>query len=150
MKKIKLKKFIDKKVKWILHYGDPQDKFYTNENTKLYEVFDNCPKEIKKFAKRKFKFFTISMIKQTPGNCIPLHCDKYYYFKEKFNIQENIIRYNIFLQDWLPGHYLEYNYKPIVKWKQGNFFILKPHVPHRSANFGIANKYTCQITGVLK
>ena len=43
-------KFIDKGYKWKSMYGYPQNKVYTNANTKLYEVFDVVPKYIKKYA----------------------------------------------------------------------------------------------------
>ena len=150
--KIKFKKFIDTDWNWKLFYGYPQDKFFTNKNTKLYECFNESPRFISDFAKKNFTKFTIGMIKQPPGNFIPNHKDKYFMFKKKFNvtIKEEIVRYCIFLEDWQPGHYFEINYKPFLYWKKGDICVLKKGIYHRSANAGDTNKYTAQITGVLK
>ena len=149
---IKFKKFIDKNYNWKLQHGYPQNKFFTNNNTNLYEVFDTAPKFIIDFAKKIFSKYTIGMIKQLPGNFIPNHTDKYYKFLKKFNLsnKEEIVRYCIFLEDWQPGHYFEINNKPFLNWKKGDICVLKKGVYHRSSNGGDTAKYTAQITGTLK
>ena len=87
-----------------------------------------------------------------PNMLIPLHKDKYYYFRKKFNISknQNIFRVQIFLQDWMPGHYFEIEKKPIVKWHAGHYILLDKTMDHRSANVGKVPKYTAQVTGILK
>lgn len=149
---INLEKFIDKDFDWQLNYGYPQNKFYTNNNTELFQCFDNAPTPLLDFAKKTFLKYSITMIKQPPGNFIPNHVDKYYMFKKKFNISDNedIVRYCIFLEDWMPGQYFEVNDVPFLNWKKGDICILKQGIYHRSANAGDTNKYTAQITGVLK
>jgi len=85
-------------------------------------------------------------------NCAEHFKDKYYRFKsknKKINAKE-VIRYCIFLSDWKPGHYFEYNDKPIQPWKKGDILVLEKDVYHRSANAGTTFKYSAQITGVLK
>ena len=92
------------------------------------------------------------MMKQPPGSFIPRHRDKHYRFKSK-NKKTNakkIIRYCVFLSDWKPGHYFEYDDKPIQPWKKGDILVLEKDVYHRSANAGTTFKYTAQITGGLK
>jgi quercetin dioxygenase-like cupin family protein len=150
--KIKLKNFKDKGWEWILHYGYPQDEHYDNHNTELYQSFDKAPKEIMSFAEQHFqKNYSITMIKQLPGQFIPRHKDKYYKFKSKNKKADpkKILRYCIFLEDWKPGHYFEYNDKPVKPWSKGDVLVLKEGVYHRTVNAGTFPKYTAQITGLL-
>jgi quercetin dioxygenase-like cupin family protein len=151
--RIKLEKFKDKGWNWSLHYGYPQDEHYDNHNTKLYHVFDVAPQEILSFAEQNFqKNYSIAMIKQLPGQFIPRHKDKHYKYKSKnknFD-KKKISRYCIFLEDWKPGHYLEYDDKPIDPWKKGDIIVIEQGVYHRSVNAGTTPKYTAQITGLLK
>jgi hemerythrin len=149
---IKLKKFVDKGYEWILHYGYPQDEHYDNKNTELYQTFDTAPKEIIEYAKLHFQEnYSITMIKQMPGHFIPRHKDKHYKFKSKNKScnHKKILRYCIFLEDWKPGHYFEYDDKPIKPWSRGDIIVLEPGVYHRSVNAGTVPKYTAQITGLL-
>ena len=151
--KIKLKKFNEKKYNWILQYGYPQDEYYNNDNTTFYQSFDEAPIEIIKFAEGKFeKNYSITMIKQPPSSFIPRHRDKHYRFRsrnKKIDFKK-IIRYCIFLEDWKPGQYFEYDDKPIAIWSKGDVLVLRKDVYHRSANAGTHFKYTAQITGILK
>lgn len=152
MEKIKLKTFKDQGWNWILHYGYPQDEHYDNTNTILYQSFDEAPKEILQFAKNNFQEnYSITMIKQPPGAFIPRHKDKHYKFKSKNKKcnYKKILRYCIFLEDWKPGHYFEYDDKPVQPWKKGDILVLEQGVYHRSVNAGTLPKYTAQITGLL-
>ena len=88
--------------------------------------------------------------KQPPGNFIPNHRDRYWMFKQEHKVKKDIIRYCVFLEDWKPGHYMDIEGKPIIKWKRGQFCILKEGIWHRGSNSGIEYKYTAQITGLLK
>jgi len=142
--------FQDKGWAWTPQFGYPQDEYYNDSNTKLDEVFGVGPKHIEDFAKKHFDIFSISMIRQQPGQCIPEHCDRHYQFKKIHGEHPKLVRYCVFLEDWVPGHYLEYDSEPIVKWQAGDYIKLWPDVPHRSANMGSKHKYTCQITGVEK
>ena len=150
--KIKLKNFKDKDWDWILHYGYPQDEHYDNHNTELYQSFDKAPKEIVAFAEKHFqKNYSITMIKQFPGQFIPRHKDKHYKFKSKNKMcnPKKILRYCIFLEDWKPGHYFEYNDRPIEPWTKGDIIVLEQGVYHRSVNAGTHPKYIAQITGII-
>lgn len=143
-------KFRDQGWAWTEQFGYPQDSFYTNANTRLEEVFGDAPPHIKEFADRHFDPWCVSMIRQSPGQCIPEHRDKHYKFKRQYGEHDDLVRYCVFLEDWQPGHYLEYDGEPITKWQAGQYFKIWPEVPHRSANMGSVYKYTCQITGIEK
>ena len=142
--------FVDHGIDWILHEGNPQNEWYKNYNTIHYQVFDHKIPYIYNFAKKKFKKYTTSIIKQEPGMVIPLHKDEYFHFKKTHQCDDSkIVRYNIFLEDWQSGHYFEVDNTPIVGWSKGQYIELDDTIPHRSANVGDVNKYTAQITGLL-
>tara|TARA_B110000285_G_C15032613_1_gene567566 strand:+ start:560 stop:1018 length:459 start_codon:yes stop_codon:yes gene_type:complete len=151
MLKIKLKKFVDNGWNWTLQQGYPHDKVFNDSNTNLYQCFNQTPQSIIDFAEEKFSKYTLTMIKQPPGQFIPIHKDKYYMFQKKHKLENNkdIVRYCIFLEDWKPGHYFEINEKPVVGWSAGDIEVLRPGIYHRSVNAGTELKYTAQITGLL-
>jgi|TARA_B110000914_G_scaffold213105_1_gene214720 hypothetical protein len=138
--------FIDE---WVFNHGYPQSKDYHDDNTEHYSLYGIAPPTIEEFANKTFSDWSVAILEQRPGMVIPLHLDTYYKFKEKHGIKnEEVVRYNIFLDDWQPGHYMEADSKPIVNWKAGNYVRLNSDIWHRTANVGTAWKYTCQITGV--
>lgn len=149
---INIDNFKDDGWHWKTAYGYPQDDFYTNENTRFYQCFDQAPESIIQYAEEKFLHHSLTMMKQPPGSFIPNHTDKYYLFKKKYDIksEQQIVRYCVFLEDWQPGHYFEVEGKPLLNWQSGDVCVLEKDVPHRSANAGMNYKYTAQITGVLK
>ena len=144
-----VEKFNDIGFEWKNHVGYPQDKFYTNDNTKHDLCFGKIPNCILNFARQAFEVFSISLLRQFPGQFIPEHEDKYFKFKEHFPeiLEKDIVRYCIFLEDWKPGHYFEYALEPVVRWQAGEYIKIYPGVLHRSSNSGSLPKYTCQITG---
>ena len=82
------------------------------------------------------------------GIILPIHSDAYILYKKKFNCEvDNIYRVLVFLEDWKSGHYLEFDGKPVVSWKAGNYAKWKGEVEHMAANIGIEDRYTLQITG---
>lgn len=151
--KITIENFNESDFNWEPQYGYPQDQYYNNNNTFFYQSFDHAPNEILKFAQKNFyENYSITMMKQPPGSFIPRHKDTYYKFKLKNKEidSKKIVRYCIFLHDWQPGHYFEYDDKPITIWSKGDILVLEKDVYHRSANAGTQFKYTAQITGILK
>lgn len=131
--------------------GTPLDEFYTKENTKHKQIFGYAPKYIKDFAEQNFAIWSCSVIQQQPGNFIPLHYDTYSYFMDQHNISDISVirRYNFFLEDWKPGHWMDVEDEPVTNWKAGNYLIFDSTILHGSANAGRQPKYTCQITGIL-
>jgi hypothetical protein len=123
---------------------------YTDKNTQYYQAFE-LPEEYHTFAKTIFSDYSLSVIKQMPGQTIPEHFDTFYRFSEKNNCnKEDVCRLNFFLEDWKPGHYFEISYEPYTRWEKMNFKIIKYGQPHLSGNMGMEPKYTMQITGLYE
>ena len=135
---------------WVCHTSPDRSESYNDHNTIHYQIFDRVPEYIFNTANQHFDKFSTSIIKQNPGMFIPEHTDTYFKFKNEYNINNHIIRWCVFLQDWQPGHYFDVIGLPIVEWKKGDYVELKEGVPHRSSNSGKVPKYTAQITGVKK
>jgi hypothetical protein len=87
---------------------------------------------------------------QTPGNIMPWHQDKFFTFRRQFPDNPYIIRFLIFLEDWKIGHVLQAGDSIISHWSAGDVITWLPTRYHLSANIGIENKWTVNITGVLK
>ena len=87
-----------------------------------------------------------------PGQYFPMHVDLYGTFKQKFNITDtkNIMRYVIFLDDSKDGHFLQVESQIYNKWKKGDCIGWNGSAAHLAANLGVEDRYTLQITGVLK
>ena len=91
---------------------------------------------------------SVSVIKQEPGNIIPKHRDMFHKITTEFPDRKCMkVRANIFLEDWKSGHYLEFDEQPHTHWKANEGFILNSQVIHLSANAGLEDKYTLQISG---
>ena len=95
---------------------------------------------------------TISSILQPPGHVIPIHRDTFYQIKQRFpDDKRQKIRANIFLEDWKVGHMLQYQlqggWASHTHWEAGQGFIWDSGPLHLSANAGMNNKYTLQISG---
>jgi hypothetical protein len=55
----------------------------------------------------------------------------------------------VFLEDWKPGHYAEYNSTAKIDWQAGDVVEWCYDAPHMAANMGLEPRYTLQITGHL-
>jgi hypothetical protein len=123
---------------------------YTDKNTQYYQAFE-LPDEYHTFAKTIFSDYSLSVIKQMPGQTIPEHFDTFYKFCEKNKCnKEDVCRLNFFLEDWKPGHYFEILYEPYTRWRKMDFKIIRYGNPHLSGNMGMEPKYTMQITGLYE
>jgi hypothetical protein len=123
---------------------------YTDKNTQYYQTFD-LPEEYHTFAKSIFSEYSLSVIKQMPGQTIPEHFDTFYKFCEKNNcFKTDVCRLNFFLEEWKTGHYFEINTEPYVNWRKMNFKVIRYGQPHLSGNMGMEPKYTMQITGLYE
>jgi len=121
---------------------------FNESNTSFGQTFD-VGSDINSFARTLFSQYSVSVIKQLPGHCIPVHTDTYYTFAKNNKVDKTeIVRVNIFLERWKTGHYFEVNNTPILNWRAGDAIILTTDKPHLSANAGIEPKYTMQITGL--
>lgn len=132
---------------------DEQNKMYldwgfTENNTEYYQQFE-LPDEFHLFAGSIFSNYSLSVIKQMPGQTIPEHIDTFYKFSLINKCDRNdVCRLNFFLEDWKSGHYFEMDNTPIVEWKKMDFQVIRYGVPHLSGNNGKEPKYTMQITGL--
>ena len=91
-----------------------------------------------------------SYYRMATGTILPTHSDLYLRYIELFNLQgqeHRIRRAIVFLQDWRPGHYAEYNGQPKVNWQAGDVVEWCYDAPHMAANLGLEPRYTLQITG---
>ena len=91
-----------------------------------------------------------SYYRMNTGTVLPTHGDLYKRYVKLFNLKGNehcIHRAIIFLQDWRPGHYAEYEGRPFVKWSAGDVVEWRYDTPHMAANLGLDPRYTLQITG---
>ena len=85
---------------------------------------------------------------QKKNTIIPVHGDNYKLYREKFKCELNdISRIIVFLEDWKSGHYFEYEGKPFVEWKAGDYATWVGDIEHFAANIGTEYRYTLQITG---
>ena len=81
---------------------------------------------------------------------MPPHLDHFETYSRVFNVDvEKAHRAIVFLEDWKPGHYFEYNHKGFVNWNAGDFVLYSSDVLHAASNIGTESRYTLQITGTL-
>jgi hypothetical protein len=87
--------------------------------------------------------------KMPPGSIIPLHTDRYPYYSEKYNIDDDakIVRVIIFLQDWANGQYSEVADQGISNWRAGDWIAWDLPTPHLALNVGLTDRYVIQLTG---
>jgi hypothetical protein len=106
--------------------------------------------------KLNMEVITISSICQPPGCVIPLHRDTFFRIKEQFpNDSRQLVRANVYLEDYKVGQFIQYideqsNYQTSTNWRQGDGFLWDSEPLHLSANAGMQNKYTLQVSGFLK
>jgi len=161
---IKLPNFNYKDLNWIVEdnvssYGrsrefEKQNEMYrkvgfTHHNTKYERAFE-VGDDIHNFCRTLFDRYSVGIMKQSPGQTLPLHEDTFFKFASVNDVHPSeCVRINIFLEDWQSGHYFEINQNSVLHWKQGDAILIKYNEPHLSGNMGMTEKYTMQVTGVL-
>lgn len=91
-----------------------------------------------------------SYYRMDPGTILPTHKDLYKKYIELFDLrgkEHTIHRAVVFLEDWQPGHYAEYQDQAFVNWRAGSVIEWVYDTPHMAANMGSTPRYTLQITG---
>ena len=104
------------------------------------------------FAGQGWHNIGTSYYKMRTGTVLPTHQDRYVKYISLFNLQgreHTIRRAVVFLEDWQPGHYAEYEDRPFVNWRAGAVVEWTYDAPHMAANLGPTPRYTLQITGHL-
>lgn len=87
-----------------------------------------------------------------PGTLLPYHRDLYNYYRKNHGVDDlnKIIRIILFLDHRREGHIIEIENKPMIDWKAGEWVSWRGRDAHLAANLGNENRYTFQITGILK
>jgi hypothetical protein len=126
---------------------------YTDNNTLIYQRFltreeidyDTLGDQV------GIDVYTVSVIKQKPGNTIPLHIDRFYKLKQQNpECIGEPVRANIFVEDWKWGHVIQFEDSLKSNWKKNTGWIFNEHVLHLSSNCGMQDKYTLQLSGFFK
>jgi hypothetical protein len=102
------------------------------------------------YTEMGWKDIGTSYYRMNTGTVLPTHQDLYLRYIQLFQLQgqeHRIRRAVIFLENWKPGHYAEYNDIPKVNWQAGDAVEWQYDLPHMAANLGIEPRYTLQITG---
>ena len=102
------------------------------------------------FVAKGWKDIGTSYYRMNTGTVLPTHGDLYLRYIDLFKLQgqeSRIHRAIVFLQDWRPGHYAEYQDQPFVNWSAGDIVEWPYNTPHMAANLGLDPRYTLQITG---
>ena len=152
-------KWEDYRCSCIQHQKTEQKDLHPDERMPDSLVLDNTAIDQKFFDRDEIDYVelgeqtnmdvvSVSVIKQEPGNIIPKHRDMFHKITTEFPDRKCMkVRANIFLEDWKSGHYLEFDEQPHTHWKANEGFILNSQVIHLSANAGLEDKYTLQISG---
>ena len=133
-----------------LHPDNKMPESLVLDNTAIHQkFFDRNEVDYELLGKQTgIEVVSVSVIKQEPGNIIPKHRDMFFKIKEKYpNSKAELVRANIFLEDWKSGHYLEFDEQPHSHWKANEGYLINNEVIHLSANAGLEDKYTLQISG---
>jgi hypothetical protein len=130
---------------------------YTSENTVIQQLwYDNTMVDFNDLGTQlNMEIVTVSSILQPPGNIIALHRDTFYQIKKRYPEDERLkVRANIYLEDWKIGHMIQYQdindsntWKTSDNWEAGDGFLWSSDVLHLSANAGMKDKYTLQLSG---
>lgn len=102
------------------------------------------------YTEMGWKDIGTSYYRMNTGTVLPTHQDLYLRYIQLFQLQgkeHRIRRAVIFLENWQPGHYAEYNHIPKVNWQAGDVVEWQYDLPHMAANLGSIPRYTLQITG---
>lgn len=102
------------------------------------------------FSQQGWRDIGTSYYRMTSGTVMPVHQDRYVRYISLFGLtgrEHTIRRALVLLEDWRPGHYLEIDGEPIVKWRAGTVAEWRHDTPHMAANIGLEPRYTLQITG---
>ena len=130
---------------------------YHEDNTRIQQLWwESTDIDYKKIGNQLgIEVITISAILQPPGNVVTLHRDTFFKINNLYpNDTRKKVRANIYLEDWKPGHFINYqdkdkNWKTSTHWKAGEGFIWDSEHLHLSANAGLHPKFTLQVSGFL-
>jgi len=131
---------------------------YHEDNTRIQQLwYDDGEVDYKELGNQLgMEVITVSSILQPPGNVITLHRDTFFQIQKKYPEDKRTkIRANLYLEDWVPGHFINYQdedkqWQTSTHWSAGEGFIWDSNHLHLSANAGLVPKYTLQISGFME
>ena len=126
---------------------------YSQQNTLIHQLWwDDTQIDYHEIGRQmNMDVITVSTVCQPPGNIIPLHRDTFYQINKQYPDRTELkVRANIYLEDWKLGHFIQYNNEVSTHWRAGQGFLWDSSILHLSANAGMQNKYTMQVSGFLK
>jgi len=127
-------------------------KTYCFENTLIHQLWwDNTQLDFADIEQQLgMEIITVSSILQPPGGIIPLHRDTFFQINKRYPDRTELkVRANIYLEDWKLGQFIQYDNQVSTYWSAGDGFMWDSSVLHLSANAGMQDKYTLQISGFL-
>ena len=127
-------------------------KTYTINNTLIHQLWwENTQLDYEEIGSQLgIEVITVSTICQPPGNIIPIHRDTFYLINQRYPTRTDLkVRANIYLEDWKLGHFVQYNNEISTHWNAGEGLLWDSSILHLSANAGMQNKYTLQVSGFL-
>lgn len=63
--------------------------------------------------------------------------------------QKHSVKITVFLEDWQPGNYCEFQGQTFVNWHAGSFFAVPADCDFIDCNFGHHPRYTLELRGLL-
>lgn len=85
---------------------------------------------------------------QYPGEVFTAHIDKLTSYATSVTDSDKVMRFIIFLTDWMPGHFYQFGNQNVQGWRAGDIHTFAwKHVPHCTANAGHTPRATLQVTG---
>jgi hypothetical protein len=131
-------------------------KSYCLENTMIHQLWwDNTQLDYQDLGTQLgMEIITVSSILQPPGCVVPYHRDTFFQISQRYPYRTNTkVRANIYLEDYKLGQFIQYVENDIIhtstNWTAGDGFLWDSNILHLSANAGMQNKYTLQISGFL-
>jgi hypothetical protein len=128
---------------------------YTKHNTRHWETTSALPRLVMSWESAVISQLPLHHAVgrptlQPPGNIMPWHEDKFFYFERQYpDLLQWVCRFIVFQNDWSPGQIIQAGNSICSHWRAGDVIVWYPSRWHLSANAGIENKWTCNITGVL-
>ena len=118
------------------------------QGTMLKQSFnENVPDYIQYYNILGVQHGSVCWLCLEPKEMIPIHRDSFYMLKTKMNVKvEDCVRYLIMLEDWEPGHMVQLDDLVLADWKAGDVWYFDSTVLHWTANCGVTNFYSCQVS----
>lgn len=129
----------------------PLPETYCWENTKMKQIlWDLTEIDVESLSKKlNMEISSVTSIMQPPGSIIPPHVDSFFQLRKKYPDRPNPVRALIFIEDWKLGQFLQCNDDIYTHWKCGDGLIVDREQYHLSANAGVEDKHTVQVSGFM-